>query len=548
LGGSVSYYEFGYSLIAILLLGVFWIWGLAPTFHWLDTSELVSASASLGIGHPPGQPTHVLWGAIMQWIPFGDAGFRGSLASIVPMLGSVILLRPWIRNTAREPRSPVFLTCAVLAVGLSSIVALQALRPEVYGLAAFLTVFVITLGYNQKDCRKRYMAWFVWGLAMATHPVIAISSLPFLLWRRGVFEWTFGALGSMVWIFLPLRAAQNPAWNFGHPINWDRFIWFVRGDLYKAYDEPSWSTVIANMKEAAFLFTSSITPGGVLLCLFGLSTLWFFSRKVAVPTTLAVVWSIGTLVAMGNFWSNNPDASGYLGVVAWFAMAWAVSAFSLGEQYTTKGWGRAILSVLAIVWVLAQVHGFIRGGNLRGDWSAHRHASSLLAEPTASAAIHSGSFSTYSLLRYGQIVEGRRPDIEVLYRGMPSIREAHRLSVPKENVWWELAIHRNSSGYYGIREEDVKRVKELAPAGWFYRIGGLPQKHFVNELRYRTLEVQANMVPGMDYEHESLILNYLLHIALARRQNERERAEALSADLKMLFPNFDHVDALEKMQ
>ena len=70
------------ALVAAGLAGAFFGLFAAAGLTWLDAGELGAAAWELGIAHPPGFPVFTqLHGLVMHLVPFGDAAFRGALAS-----------------------------------------------------------------------------------------------------------------------------------------------------------------------------------------------------------------------------------------------------------------------------------------------------------------------------------------------------------------------------------------------------------------------------------------------------------------------------------
>ena len=63
---------------AMVALGIYLL-TIAPDLTWANASpdgvELITASATLGIPHPPGYPTYVVLGKLFSLLPMGTVAF-----------------------------------------------------------------------------------------------------------------------------------------------------------------------------------------------------------------------------------------------------------------------------------------------------------------------------------------------------------------------------------------------------------------------------------------------------------------------------------------
>ena len=60
---------------------VVYAWTASPAIGWLDSPEIVAASASLGVAHSPGHPMESMLGQLGALLPIGDLPFRVNLMS-----------------------------------------------------------------------------------------------------------------------------------------------------------------------------------------------------------------------------------------------------------------------------------------------------------------------------------------------------------------------------------------------------------------------------------------------------------------------------------
>ncbi|HLG20441.1 MAG TPA: DUF2723 domain-containing protein [Bdellovibrionota bacterium] len=509
-----------------ILLGMAWLAGAAPSVHWLDTSELSLAGISLGVSHPPGQPPDSMLGNLFSWLPFGDAAFRTTLMSIASGVVAIRAVSVWLKrsgllqNTGSAERRTLFLILG--SVGLSFVVSIQMIRTEVYALTSALVWSAMAFA-ARPDRKSLFMAWLLWGFALATHPVVAAFALPFLIQRRVRAEPILALVGLSTLGYVALRSAAHAPWDFGFPNSFEALNWFLRGQLYKAYDHSTLVDTTANTVTILTLIGDSLGWIVFPLALLGFAHAARTRLVLAFRMALAAGIGLFPLATMTVFWPTNPDALGYLNPLAWMLGALAVVGSTiLIRRLEAKKLG-FLMSAGLVIWLIFQALNYWRHDTLRHDWSAHRHFVHLMEEPAPAARVELASFQTFSLMRYAQIVEGRRPDLKLHYRGLEE-REARNAAVapdnfvPNENTYWELAIQRSADNRYALRNEDKLLLPKLRAGEWFCRIGSAVSSDARRSSFVRTRKIQQDIPAGLIYPDEPLILNYLVKILLARAQ------------------------------
>jgi tetratricopeptide (TPR) repeat protein len=210
---------------------------MAPTITFGDAGELAVAAGKLGIGHPPGYPLAALAGQLFTLAPFGTVGWRTNLASAVATAATCfivfLLLRALFLSLRPRARAEAAAAAAAAAIafGLGETVWGQAITTEVYAFNGLAAAAVLYTGLNfvrNRDPRWAYAAAFLGGLALSAHFSSALIIVPTALymWARAKRQpgwrplWLGGAaalFGLLVYLYLPLRAAQGPAINWGEP-------------------------------------------------------------------------------------------------------------------------------------------------------------------------------------------------------------------------------------------------------------------------------------------------------------------------------------------
>lgn len=466
--------------MGFLLLAALWVWGLVPTFHWLDTGELSLAAASLGIGHPPGQVPHVQLGLLAQLAPFGDLSFRVGLFSLV---AGLVTFQVVTKLQGQRAAAHVW---TLVFFALATAVSMQALRAEVYSAATLGVLSSIYLGETSDSDRRRLAAAaFVWGMSAAIHPLIALCALPSLL-RRGIVRFLpLGLLPVLCLIYLPVRAKEGAQWNFGNPSNIMMFLSFIQGKLYKAYQDPQTSTTLSHITAIAQLLWKDLLGVGLVFAILGIGVSWKKFRTWTIRLLFGLGLSLLPLAVMGNFWPDNPDAKGYLGPFFWLLAA--TSGLGIHWALTrSRPLLRNGMRVCLALTLFCQVVLYVVGGRLTHDWSAHRQARFLLEEPPPGAEVQVASFQTLGLMRTLQVMEGLRPDLDLEYRGllpsqMPRVSTSGSSQGLDREKLWELAIYRDGTGRYRLRDEDISRLALLRSEGWFCKFGGNDDQNWLRQ-------------------------------------------------------------------
>jgi hypothetical protein len=159
---------------------------LASDLSWQsfggDGGELVTASMTLGIPHPPGYPLYILLGRLFAFLPIGSIAARYSLFSAVAgsfAVGFVVLNLS--KRNRLAPGSPLGLVAAGIALALTPLVWSQAIIAEVYALNLALLAFFLWTIVQRKSF---WLIGLAFGLCITGH-LSALMLLPLALWRVG---------------------------------------------------------------------------------------------------------------------------------------------------------------------------------------------------------------------------------------------------------------------------------------------------------------------------------------------------------------------------
>ncbi len=331
--------------------------------HWLDSGEFVAAAADFGVSHPPGHPLASIVLGAANLLPIGALSFRAAvICSVLLAIAAVALFFAFERSLsvsdAIRPslRFPLALAATWWVAG-SHGWWFQAVRPEVYALQAallciamerLLCVSISGQEGQAGDVRPLYQAALALGLALANHHFIAllavVPSLWLLLgiwkaWGWRPFAWSvgFAMAGLMTYLYLPLRALQDPFLNLGDPSSPGRFAWVITAQAFQKSISPEavapFGETLADVLIATARDLHVVTLAVALLGAY-------FMLRVSASRKFGLFWLTLWLVyvlgrATLGFVRGNPDAIAYfmvsyasLAIFAVFAIGVLVSALA----------------------------------------------------------------------------------------------------------------------------------------------------------------------------------------------------------------------------
>jgi len=455
-------------LVALLVYGR----TLAATLTWqhdgADGGDLIAAAATLGVPHPSGYPVYVLLARLFLLVLPGELAVRvhwlsalcGAAAAVLVGLcvaeglaASGSLKRPHDRAKASAqqaigngdaaaelslPRWLPEIVCAstALTLAFSPLLWGQATIAEVHALHAALVAvqFWLLLRWRRTGHLWAAMAVAVLaGMALGNHLTSALLLPLSLAWLLGYGrrnrlagrKWLgllLGFLsGLLVYLYLPVAAARQPAVNWGDPRTWERFWWLVSGRLYQgvAFGVPLGS-LPGRLSAWASLLVQQFGWWGWALALVGIWRLSQRDRPVLAASLYAfIAFSVYALMY------DRADSYVYLlPAVLMMGYWWGQGILAAAEMVYHWGRGRAapwltraVLMASAVGVLLLPLVPLAR--NFRAcDLSEDREAADYLASVYAAAVpgaliISSGDRSTFALW-YGTYALEERPDLAIV--------------------------------------------------------------------------------------------------------------------------------------
>ncbi|HUF38053.1 MAG TPA: DUF2723 domain-containing protein [Anaerolineales bacterium] len=472
--------EIVFSASVFILPLLTYLLTLSPTVYALDSAELTIAATTGGLMRATGYPLYLLLGRIWSLIPFGDMGFRMNLFSAVcGALGVWIGYRIMRRLGAGR-------LAAAGAAGLMAAAPIYwslSLIAEVYTLQVVLMgiqiVLLLRWADNPTALNLSLVAGWI-GLSLGHHLATVLlvpGAVLFVNGRAGRRIFLPGNLlgsaaaflaGISIYLYLPLLYAADPVFNYAglfddqlvfHPVDLQSVSgmwWLVTGRAFAsrmfAYQGAAFlheALFYAGSLGRAFLFIG-ILPGliglwallrrdrllaGMLLLMFGLSAYFFIDYAVVDKETMFLptylVWAI------------------FAGV-----------GYQTLEDRAPAGRGRAVLhgAILGTVLIAAAVTG--PAVDLSGNRAPREAAERILVSVEPEAVIF-GWWETIPPIQYLQLVEGQRPDVEIV----------NRFLVPRKSMY--LFVQREIDRrpiYIDVFPEEWTFVFKPVPAGRLFRL------------------------------------------------------------------------------
>lgn len=421
-----------------------------------DSGDLVAASVSLGIAHPPGYPLYVLLcKAWLTLVPFANAAFRANLFSALCSAAAAALLylvlSRWVSKTAA-------VIGALFWILAPSVVQLSIVS-EMYALNALICALILWAASRSRDCsetaRSRWtaLAFFLLGLGLNNHP-----TLIFLAPGLALYAWTtlpqrtplersaalirfslWSALGFTLVLFDPIRSFQDPRIDWGDPEtlrNWWRLI--TRSDygglrLHPEQSQFVWTGTAVISQIALFCRAAFNEMGWLGFPLFALgfvlSLIGLARRDLRSPEILLI--SVPWLFAGPLFFllsnlpihekTTLPILEPYMMMVhllagAWIAFSWDQIVNYLGEKISSgkpAGTLFSVRPVAAAVTALALV-AIAFPQSRRNQFYAYDYGKNLAKTMPLQSSLYEPDDVTAFTFSYLQVGEGHRRDIALL--------------------------------------------------------------------------------------------------------------------------------------
>jgi hypothetical protein len=398
------------TLIALLI----YLLTMASDLSWAnyggDGGELITASFTLGVPHPPGYPTYVLLGKLFSYVPIGTIAYRYNLfsaisvavaAGFVTASVSILLAKGIPENRTRHKLVPI---ATGLLFAFIPLVWGQALIAEVYALNLVFLAGLVWLLSQEKTGRRSLIAGILFGLSLTTH-LSSILILPltlFVLPRRFWPKFLAGTVVGLVpFLFLPLLSNTSSPLIWGESDSLSGWLWLAGARLYRpnimTLPQDEWGSRVVAWGE---LFLRHFAWYGIPLIVIG----WLSIRPRFRPLFLITVATVlvYTLYAFGY---RTNDASVFLlpGILLLVVI--------LGFGMNSLGSAALVLPALLVALNFS-------GLNIRGDKTVRESALGALNSLPSDSIVMTPGDQTVSTLWYYHFVENIRPDLIIVDQNM----------------------------------------------------------------------------------------------------------------------------------
>ncbi|MBE0685467.1 MAG: DUF2723 domain-containing protein [Anaerolineaceae bacterium] len=463
-----------------LATGLSYLFTVSKRLTWAnfgnDGGDFLSAILTGGIPHPTGYPTYTILGILFQKIPLGDPYFRLAMLSWLPAAIGAVLFALLINQVLVDKSSAISTPTALLAGlvwGWMPFLWSQAVIIEVHGLQSLFLVLALwwiwillnVLQRNDKPYQFILLS-FCFGLAIGNHITIllflpAILFALFVAYKNGqskriVFGQIFAVgLGTLIYLYLPLRAAQYPPINWGNPQTWQGFWWVISGNPYQnLVAANSISQIFTRISALAGLLIQQFGYPGVILGVMG--AVQYKHQTKNLPAILVYIFFAFSFFAIlyGTDDSITYLLAPFLVFVIWIGLGIA-TVIPWGWKKWPMGYG--LLAIYAIMFIAA-VPSTIQTINPRQQTQPADYAEYLMEQlPENSILLTSEDRDTFPVWYYHFGLQ-QRPDLAVIVLPLSQFRwyqETLTHTYP-EIYFPELILQTtNKSGVWGESVPDL---------------------------------------------------------------------------------------------
>jgi hypothetical protein len=527
-----------------IFLGIYWRTACTTIFWW-DSSEFVAAIATLGIPHPPSFPLYVLLGKVFSFLPVLSlssklnllSGIFSALSLAIFFLLFLKVTRIFLYELAENEKSLIFSSLLLLLVaGLNFAFWIQGVRVEVYSLNGLLFIFLFLCGINYlygsefdqipdgiepgksktypNNLRWLYLFFFVLGLGMGNHNVTLLSVFPafiylfifydfpgFLKLKNLSMSFIFFVLGCSIYLYLPLRAINAPALNWGDPFNLEKTL--TAALALKSVKQIGFTlnyTLWERTKDAWGMIYSQFTFLPFLLSLTGMFYLFIRKFKLFIFFLLLIIGNSLTIIVLpSEFISTSTDFQGYiLPLIFSFAFLFGFGILFIlkygYEQVNRKkfspGFKKSLVIVFSVFFFSVSFLPFLtyyRLTDLSEDDLAYRYGRGVLSQAKKNSVLFIDNPNLYFILCALKYGEGYRKDIAVLDRGLlkakwncqqerrnyPEIFSGINSGLTGEDLFLAL-MSKGTNGniplYMEFTERDSDLIDFLSPSDYLFKI------------------------------------------------------------------------------
>jgi tetratricopeptide (TPR) repeat protein len=485
---------------------------LAPSITFGDSGEFVTVAALFGNAHPSGYPLYALYAHLFALIPVGGLAWRINLASAFAAAAAAVVLFFILENvfSSNAPKKSFWPSASAAAGALFFAFGYslwgQALVAEVYSLNVFLLaaiVFVTYIWVERKDGRYGFLFAFLSGLALTCHTSSVLIVIVAGFWAAVRFKrppaWTevfFGIvlflLGFSVYLYMPIRAAAGPEFNWGEPRTLAKVVDQVSRKAYGGIDFARYKYRLGEFVYYCKTVLVEYTLPGAAVIAAGIFAA--FKRRIRfrwfLVASAVVTGPVSTVGLVGMLQTHQLDE-----IYVWFipgffflVMFAGVAIFAAGEIAVGK-YAVSVRGALCLLFVLPLAVNWGKADK-SGYYFALDYGENYLKTigyEGVSFIYEVGSLGAFETA-YLKMTKRMRPDHEVIdasgsvYRDHEVFSDKRRTLIESGDffelsAWereYELEVFADAIGrgvYYNYwRSEVIMEGYELIPYGMLYRV------------------------------------------------------------------------------
>jgi hypothetical protein len=516
---------------------------LCPTTDFIDAGELSTVVITLGIAHPTGYPLFTLVGWLFAHLPiplrsieqmnlmaalFCSAALFVYFRLFLFFLGTLSVRNPIPLSdpdgrVSSRALTRVFMPAAAgtLLLGFSETYWSQALSIEVYSSHLFLVAVVLFLFTNAVSAhlgrsdsrvtgRREAVYWhlfaFALGLSFTNHMTTILLAPGFLYLYFSACRFTPASrrrlislvpaflAGFSLYMYLPLRAAQQPIMNWGNPVDLERFLWHFTGKQYRVWIFSSTESAARQLK----YFFDSVLPEfayfPIVLAVIGLWNLFAEKKQIAIFTVLLF---LGCLLYSINYDIHDIDSYfllAYITIAIWAALGAASVIGAVKNSKTAKRVAGVLLASCLIP--IAVNYSKVDESRLTIVENYTKDMFKSL-DPNAIVLTYQWDYFV-SAAYYFQIIEGVRPDVVVVDKELLR-RSWYFLQLQKRYPWLIEGSRKEIDAYLAeLRKFEHDLPYDHAAIEFRYNnlIHSFIQKNYSSRPVYATPELEAQYTSG----------------------------------------------------
>lgn len=413
-----------------LFISAIYIYSLCPSLYPGDNADTITAAATLGIPHPPGYPLFTVLGYLFSKIPLMEIPWRINLMSALFSSLTIVFIYLIILKITKKKFAALF---GSLLLAFTYQYFSQSLYADFLSLSILLLcvqILILLYWYETKKTSYLYLFSFLAGINFSNHQASAfilpaVFYLVYIKDKKIFLSWDFAKciglfiLGLFPYIYLPIRAHQNPAYIWGEPGTLSGFFNMI---LRKEYGGNDFSQIgYFYYRLWDFLFTlgwRQFYLVGFLIGIYGFIKLKKTDKTIAYFLLLLVIFT-GFVFAF--FANASSDKNSIVYLERFFIVGGSLFAILIGigaaEIEKTTQLPGFLLLIIPLIFLYLNYSKVTK----RNYYYAIDYARNIVKNLPPNAFVFAANDTVYDTptfeIWYLQYVEGQRKDLTVIPGG-----------------------------------------------------------------------------------------------------------------------------------